>query len=305
MRLGIDMGGTKTEIVALGQGGEERLRRRVATPRDDYATTIRTIADLVRDVESGLNAIGSVGVCIPGTVSPATGLVKNANTEWVNGRPLDRDLTDALGRPVRVANDGNCLALSEAVDGAAAGAEVVFAAVLGTGCGGGIAIGGRPLIGRNAVAGEWGHTPLPWPQGDEVDAPPCFCGQHGCLETWISGTGLARDFAAVTGKPASAPDIVERAAAGGAAAAAALDRLYDRLGRALTVVVDILDPNVIVLGGGLSNHAPLYTRVPEIIAGRVLGGEFDTPVRQAVHGDSSGVRGAAWLWAEGEEVHDR
>ena len=300
MRIGVDMGGTKTEIVALGHGGEERLRRRVATLRDHYATTVRTIAELVCSAESELDAVCSVGVCIPGTVSPATGLVKNANTEWVNGRPLDRDLTDALGRRVRVANDGNCLALSEAVDGAAAGAEVVFAAVLGTGCGGGIAIGGRPLIGRNAVAGEWGHTPLPWPEGDEIHAPPCFCGQRGCLETWVSGTGLARDFAAVTGEAAGAPDIVERAAAGDRSAVAALDRLYDRLGRALTVIVDILDPSVIVLGGGLSNHAPLYARVPEIIAGRVLGGEFDTPVRKAAHGDSSGVRGAAWLWAEGE-----
>jgi len=262
LRLGIDLGGTKIEAVALDAGGRAVARRRAATPRDDYIGTVTTISALVAAMEDELGRRGSVGVGIPGAVSPKTGRIKNANSTWLIDTPFDRDLAAALDRPVRLANDANCFALSEAVDGAAAGAAVVFGAILGTGVGGGIVIDGKPLLGRNAIAGEWGHNPLPWPRDDERPGPACYCGKRGCIETFLSGPGLARDYAAAGGPEPSSEQIVERAEAGEAAATAALERYEDRLARALAQVIDLLDPEVIVLGGGLSNLPRLYQSLP-------------------------------------------
>ena len=300
VRIGVDLGGTKIEALAIdGQGGE-LLRRRIPTPREDYDATVRAVAGLVGAVEAELGRGGSVGIGIPGAVSPATGLIKNANSTWLIGTPFDRDLAAALARPVRLANDANCFALSEAVDGAAAGAYCVFGVILGTGVGGGVAIGARPLIGRNAIAGEWGHNLLPWRGDGERPGPPCYCGKHGCIETFLCGPGLERDFATATGVHAKAADIAQRAGAGEADAAAVLERYTDRLARGLALVINILDPDVIVLGGGLSNIAQLYEDVPRRLPDYVFSDRVDTPVVRARHGDSSGVRGAAWLWAEDE-----
>ncbi len=296
MRIGIDLGGTKTEIVALGDGGHEIYRKRVDTPAASYDAIVATLAGLVREAESALGQRGTVGVGIPGTVSARTGLVKNANTVALNGRPLDRDLGRALARDVRCQNDANCLALSEAVDGAGAGRRVVFAAILGTGCGAGIALDGRPWAGANLVAGEWGHNPLPWPTADEVSGPACWCGKTACIEKWISGTGFADDYARAAGVRLKGEQIVARARQGEAAARGALERYANRLARALAHVVNLLDPDVIVLGGGLSNVDELYEMVPPQLANYVFGGEANTPVVRNKHGDSSGVRGAAWLW---------
>jgi fructokinase len=289
MRIGVDLGGTKIEALAMADDGSERARQRVPAPRGDYDATIAAIAALVEAV----NPCGSapVGVGIPGAVSPRTGLIKNANSTWLIGHPFDRDLAAALGRPVRVANDANCFAVSEARDGAAAGAHCVFGAIIGTGAGSGIA-----LTGANAIAGEWGHTPLPWPTIDEVPGPSCYCGRNGCLETWVSGTGFARDFHALTGRSLPPPDIVAAAMAGDADAEAALDRYEDRLARALTVIINILDPDVIVLGGGMSNVTTLYEDLPPLIESYAFSDGIDTPIVPPRHGDSSGVRGAAWLW---------
>jgi fructokinase len=303
VRIGIDLGGTKIEGLALDAGGEEVARLRIATPQHDYDGTVRAIVDVVHQLERqvGGGVPASVGVGIPGTIMAATGLVKNANSTWLNGRPLDRDLSATLGRPVRCANDANCLAVSEASDGAAAGATVVFAVILGTGCGGGVAVNGHVHVGPNGVGGEWGHNPMPWATGDEVPGPRCYCGQHGCLETWISGTGLARDHNDVNppgaGPRLTGPEIVAAAEAGDAAAQASLLRLEDRIGRALASVVNLLDPDVIVIGGGLSKLDRIYRNVPPLMARHLFGGgELATPVRRAKHGDASGVRGAAWLW---------
>lgn len=297
IRIGIDLGGTKTEGFALDQEGNQRARRRVPTPREDYAGTLRTIVDLVRrlEEESG-GERATVGVGIPGIVSPATGLVKNANSTWLIGKPFDRDLADALGRPVRVENDANCLAVSEAADGAGAGCGVVFAAILGTGCGAGIVVHGRVLSGRNAIGGEWGHNPLPWPAGEEIPGPACYCGKHGCLECFVSGPAVAADHRRVTGATLPMEEIAARARSGDAACRATLDRLADRLGRGLAGIVNVIDPDVIVLGGGLSNLDFLYDALPPIIERWAFSDRIDTPIRRAVHGDSSGVRGAAWLW---------
>ena len=300
VRIGIDLGGTKIEAIALARRGRVLVRRRIRAPREDYAATIGAVTGLVGAIEAELGRRASVGVGIPGAVSPATGRIKNANSTWLIGRFLDRDLAAALGRPVRLSNDANCFALSEAVDGAAAGAYLVFGAILGTGVGGGIAVERRPLLGRNAIAGEWGHNPLPWPRDDERPGPPCYCGRHGCIETLLSGPGLEHDYAAATGARATAQDIARRAAAGDAAAEAALDRYEDRLARALAHVVNIVDPDVIVLGGGVSNLARLYESVPRRMAPYVFSDRFDTAIVPPRHGDSSGVRGAAWLWAEHE-----
>ncbi|MGP8259263.1 MAG: ROK family protein [Acidobacteriaceae bacterium] len=299
IRIGIDLGGTKIEGLALDGLGAEIVRLRIATPQHDYAATVQAIVDVVRELEQrvGDREQASVGVGIPGTVVRATGLVKNANSIWLNGQPLERDLSFALERPVRCANDANCLAVSEATDGAAAGAEFVFAVILGTGCGGGIALNGKVHVGPNGVSGEWGHNPLPWATNDELPGPLCFCGQHGCLETWISGTGLAHDHQRVTSKQLSGPEIVAAAEDGDAAAEASIVRLEDRIGRALASVVNLLDPDVIVIGGGLSKLDRLYTNLPALIARHLFGGgEMATPVLKAKHGDASGVRGAAWLW---------
>ena len=296
MRIGIDLGGTKTEIVALGDGGRELFRKRTDTPAASYDAIVATLAGLVNEAESALDQRGTVGVGIPGTISARTGLVKNANTTALNGRPLDRDLGRALAREVRCQNDANCLALSEAVDGAGAGRRVVFAAILGTGCGAGLALDGRPWAGVNLVAGEWGHNPLPWPTADEFPGPACWCGQTSCIEKWISGTGFADDYARAAGVRLKGEQIVARARQGEAAACGAMERYANRLARALAHVVNLLDPDVIVLGGGMSNVDELYELVPPQLAKYVFGGEADTPVVRNQHGDSSGVRGAAWLW---------
>ena len=296
IRIGVDLGGTKTEVIALAADGREIYRKRTATPSGDYAAQIDLVAGLVAELEQAVGALGTVGVGIPGAISPATGLIKNANSNWLIGKPLDRDLAAALGRPVRLQNDANCLAVSEATDGAAAGCDVVFAAILGTGVGGGIVVRGWPLTGRNAIAGEWGHTQLAWREASERPGPACYCGLHGCLETLLSGPGLAADYRAATGRDLRGEAIATRAAEGDVEAEAALRRYDSRLARGLATVINVLDPDVIVLGGGLSNLDRLYRNVPAIWDRWVFSDRVDTPLRKAAHGDSSGVRGAAWLW---------
>jgi len=295
-RIGIDLGGTKIEGISLDASGRELRRHRIASPRNDYRRTLDAIVSVVRDLESDLAQGASVGLGIPGTISAATGRVKNANSTWLNGEPLAEDLASALGREVRLANDANCFTLSEATDGAAAGADVVFGVILGTGCGGGIAVHGRVLTGPNGVAGEWGHNPLPWPRDDESPGRACYCGRSGCIETFLSGPGLAHDYAVSGGDAVDAAEIVRRLDAGNdPLAEASLQRYEDRLARALTSIIHVLDPDVIVLGGGVSNVARLYRTVPPLL--QLFGG--DTPrtrLVRAAHGDSSGVRGAAWLW---------
>ena len=293
MRFGIDLGGTKIEIVALDRDGGVRLRRRRATP-GDYPGIVDAIASLVQDAERETGARGSVGVGIPGSLSPATGLVRNANSQALNGHPLDRDLAAALGREVRVTNDANCLAMSEAADGAGAGHRTVFAVILGTGVGGGIVASGRILDGPNRTGGEWGHTPLPWMDAAEFPGPRCWCGRQGCIETFLCGPALAADCDGPSARDAGT--IPARAAAGEAKAVAALARHADRLARALGMIANILDPDVIVLGGGLSNMVHLYADLPPLMARHVFGDVARTPVVQARHGDSSGVFGAARLW---------
>ena len=300
MRIGIDLGGTKIEILALGPGGETRLRRRAPTPVGDYQGTVRAIADLVAAAEAETGLRGSVGIGIPGAVSPATGLVKNANSTALIGRPLREDLEAALGRPVRLANDADCFALSEASDGAAAGARTVFGVIMGTGCGGGIVVDGALVAGPNAIAGEWGHNPLPWPDlspdDPEWPGPACYCGRTGCIETFLSGPGLLADHRRHGGEARDAAEIASRAEAGDRAAMATVERLARRTARALAAVINILDPHVIVLGGGLSNVGMLYAQVPELWSAHVFSDRVDTRLVRNMHGDSSGVRGAAWLW---------
>ena len=295
MRIGVDLGGTKTEVIALDERGVERFRRRVSTPQGDYAGTVAVVKQLVEEAERA-TATGTVGIGIPGTISPARGVVKNANSTWLNGRPLKEDLEAALGREVRIANDANCFALSEAADGAAAGARTVFGVIVGTGTGGGIIVDGRVLVGPNAIAGEWGHNPLPWPEGDEWPGPPCYCGRTGCIETFLSGPGLARDHHRRTGARLDAAAIAAAAARGEREASATLDRYERRMARALASVVNVMDPDVIVIGGGLSNIRRLYESVPRLWGEYVFSDAVDTGVVPAAHGDASGVRGAAWLW---------
>ena len=299
MRIGIDLGGTKVEAVVLDDRGAEHFRRRVATPRD-YAGTVAALASLVAAAEAAVGVGCTVGVGIPGIPSRATGLVKNANSTWLIGRPLGADLERALRRPVRLGNDANCFALSEAADGSGAGARVVFGVIVGTGTGGGVVVDGRVLEGRNGVAGEWGHNPLPWPTDDERPGPPCYCGKRGCIETYLSGPGLARDHAERTGESLDAAEVARRAQRGDAAARATLDRHADRFARALATVIDVLDPDVVVLGGGLSQIASLYDEVPRRWGAYVFSDRVDTALRPPMHGDASGVRGAAWLWTPEE-----
>lgn len=300
MRIGIDLGGTKIEILVLDDQGREFLRRRVSTPRHDYRAIVEAIAGLVLGAEADLGRTGTVGVGIPGSLSPATGLVKNANTTALIGHPLDKDLAAALGREIRLENDANCFALSEAADGAAAGAHAVFGLIIGTGAGSGIVIGGDVLRGRHLIGGEFGHNPLPWPSVDEVvAAPPCYCGQKGCLETWVSGTGFADDHRRVTGAAVPAPEIVVLAAAGDAGAQASYGRYVSRLARGLAQVVNLIDPDVIVVGGGMSNVPSLYADLLPAMRPYVFSDACTTPIVKAAHGDSSGVRGAAWLWPAG------
>ena len=296
LRIGVDLGGSKIEAAALRCDGSIALRRRIAAPAGDYRATIAAIVDLVSAVEARLGAAASVGVGIPGAISPATGLVKNANSTWLNGRPLQRDLAEALARPIRLANDANCFALSEATDGAAAGMKIVFGAILGTGVGGGIAIDGRVLLGGNAIAGEWGHNPLPWPGPDEMPGPDCYCGRSGCIETFVSGPGFAADHFRHTGRQLAAAEIAAGAAERAADCRISLDRYIDRLARGLAAVVNLLDPDAIVLGGGLSGIPLLYDEVPRRWGRYVFSDRVATRLLPPAHGDSSGVRGAAWLW---------
>jgi len=302
MRIGVDLGGTKIEAIALDDQGMTLARQRVATPAGDYVATVQAITDLVLSLESMLTQTASVGVATPGAIAPGTGQLKNANSVCLNGQPLQVDLQTALQREVRLANDADCFVLSEATDGAAAGVALVFGVIVGTGTGGGIVVDGRLLRGANAITGEWGHNPLPWPLPEELPGAACYCGKQGCIETFLSGPGLVRDYASVTGEPEDVAQIVALAAAGHTAAEASLQRYERRMARALASVINVLDPQVIVLGGGLSNIGRLYKTVP------TLWGEFvfsaglgDEPVRTRLvpprHGDSSGVRGAAWLWA--------
>jgi fructokinase len=298
MRIGIDLGGTKIAAAVLDDAGRVCWERRTGTPRDDYAGTIRAIADLVRNAERDLGARGSVGVGIPGAISPSTGLVKNANSTWLNGKPLREDLSRELGRDVRLANDANCLAVSEATDGAAAGARVVFGVILGTGAGGGIVVNGALLVGVNAIGGEWGHNPLPWPEDDERPGPPCYCGLNGCIETFVSGTGLAIAYRQAGGEAVAGEDIVARAGKGEALAEQTLQRWEGRLARALAGVINLIDPDVIVVGGGLSRVSRLYEAVPRHWGRWIFSDTVETRLVPAQHGDASGVRGAAWLWGK-------
>ena len=305
MRIGIDLGGTKIEGIAL-DGGREIARLRIATPRDDYDDTLVAIASVVTDLERAAGVRGTVGVGIPGTLSPDTGLVKNANSTWLLGRPLRADLEQRLAREVRIANDANCFAVSEAADGAAAGAAVVFGVIVGTGTGAGICVNRRLLTGPNGIAGEWGHNPLPWPTADESPGPSCYCGKSGCIETFLSGPGMQRDHERRGGRREPAPAIVAQAGAGDPVAMQTLDRYEGRMARALAAVINVLDPDVIVLGGGMSNIGRLYENVPRRWRDSVFSAGADAIVRtrlvRARHGDASGVRGAAWLWEAVESL---
>jgi len=295
IRLGLDLGGTKTEVLALDERGHELLRRRVSSPRRGYEATLACIVELVRETEATLGTSDSIGIATPGAISPATGLLRNANSTWLNGRPLLDDLVERLGRPVHVENDANCFALSEAVDGAGAGHRVVFGVILGTGVGAGITVGGTVLRGPNRIAGEWGHNPLPWPEHGERPGPACYCGKRGCIETFLSGPGLSRDHRSATGLERSAEEIAAAGAAGEPACLASLERYEERLARALAHVINILDPDAIVLGGGLSNVPRWCERVPRLWSRWVFADRVDTILLRNRHGDSSGVRGAAWL----------
>ena len=303
MRIGIDLGGTKIEALALDGQGREILRRRVATPRRSYEEIVEAVVDLIGTVEVECGQIGSIGLGIPGIASPATGLIKNANTTLLIGHPLDKDLERLLGRPVKLANDANCFALSEATDGAgspqALGVErpTVFGVILGTGTGGGIVVGGRLLVGPDAIAGEWGHNPLPWPTRDELPGPSCWCGLSGCIETYLSGPGLARQYQERTGRQSDAAQVAALALEGDADAVATFDVYVQRLARSLASIINILNPDAIVLGGGLSNVERLYEEVPRAWGRYVFSDVVTTRLVRAKHGDSSGVRGAAWLWS--------
>jgi fructokinase len=297
--MGLDVGGTKIEAAILDASGNIVARRRIATPADSYEAAADALAGLVRSMEAEAGARCTLGFGIPGAISPATGLVKNAYNSPFNGHPLDRDLEQRLGRPVRVMNDANCFALSEAVDGNAAGAKVVFGVIVGTGCGGGIVIDGRPLTGANAIAGEWGHNPLPWPEPDELPGRRCTCGKHGCIETFLSGTGFAAHHNAAHGTALDAHEIAARALAGEPAAAESLARYESRLARALASIINVVDPDVVVLGGGMSNVERLYVNVPRLWEAWVFSDRVVTKLLPPRFGDSSGVRGAAWLWPAG------
>ena len=296
MRIGIDVGGTKIEALALDEHGQELARYRVDTPQHAYDATIAAMVELVHRLEQEIGATATVGAGIPGSIRAASGLVKNANSTWLNGKPLRDDVSRALGREVRVANDANCLAVSEATDGAARGQRTVFGVILGTGCGGGVAFDGRIHAGPNGVAGEWGHNPLPWASGAELPGPLCYCGKHGCLEQWVAGPAIARDFFESTGRRLTMREIAAAYEAGDAEATATIERFEDRLARGLAHLVHVLDPDVIVFGGGVSRVKRIYDNLPKLIQSYTFGGDFDTPLLPALFGDSSGVRGAAWLW---------
>jgi fructokinase len=299
MRIGVDLGGTKIEVICLDESGRTLLRRRVPTPAGDYDGILTAVAGLVFSVEKELGRTGTVGVATPGAISARTGLVKNSNSTALNGKPLDRDLASKLARPIRMENDANCFALSEAVDGAAAGARIVFGAILGTGVGGGIVIERRLLVGRNWIAGEWGHNPLPWAGDSERPGAPCYCGKAGCIETFLSGAGLVREYLVRTGLRLSAEDIALAASKDDEQARSCVTVYRDRLARSLAAVINVIDPDAVVLGGGLSNIPQLYDALPALVAKHAFSEGIDTTIVQALHGDSSGVRGAAWLWPIG------
>ncbi len=296
MRIGVDLGGTKIEGIALADDGEELLCKRVPTPAGDYRATLQVIKNLVEEIESSLNRTGSVGVGTPGAISPATGLLKNSNSVCMNGKPVYEDLCKLLQRDIRIANDANCFALSEATDGSAAGKDVVFGVIVGTGTGAGVVVKGHVLTGPNAIAGEWGHNPLPWPMDHERPGPMCYCGKTGCIETWLSGPGMSRDFLELSGYAVEAKQIVAFATNGSQAAGLCMQRYEDRMARSLAQVINVLDPDVIVLGGGISNIDRLYYNVPRLWERYVFSDRVDTPLLAPEYGDSSGVRGAAWLW---------
>jgi len=298
MRIGIDLGGTKIEGIALSDHGDELFRERVPTPAGDYRATLQTISELVKLIESSLNQQGSVGICTPGAISPATGLLKNSNSVCMNAKPVYEDLCRVLNRDINIANDANCFALSEATDGAAAGEDVVFGVIVGTGTGAGVVVKGHVLGGPNAIAGEWGHNPLPWPQDNERPGPACYCGKHGCIETWLSGPGMSNDFLELSGQALDARQIVVLADEGEEAAELCLQQYEDRMARSLAHVINILDPDVIVLGGGMGNIGRLYDNVPKLWGQYVFSDQVDTKLVPPKYGDSSGVRGAAWLWNE-------
>ncbi|MDH3702508.1 MAG: ROK family protein [Alphaproteobacteria bacterium] len=298
MRIGVDIGGTKIEAAAIDSAGNIVLRQRVPTPASDYAAAVEAIAGVVEAIEAEIGLHCPVGLGIPGTISPATGLVKNAPNSPFNGYPMDKDLERRLARPLRLMNDANCFALSEAVDGSGAGADSVFGVILGTGCGGGLVFDGEPVRGRNAIAGEWGHNPLPWPDAGELPGNRCNCGKNGCIETFLSGPGFAAHHNAATGEHLTAPEIADRAAAGDAAATASLRQYESRLARALASIINVVDPEIIVLGGGMSNVSGLYEAVPKLWGRWIFSDHVETRLVPPRFGDSSGVRGAAWLWPE-------
>lgn len=300
LRIGIDLGGTKTEVIALdGNTGEELFRKRVDTPYDDYAGTVRAIKDLVEETEATIGEKGTVGLGTPGAISPATGLMKNANSTWLIGKPFDKDLQEALNRPIKIANDADCLAVSEATDGAGAGFATVWAVIIGTGSGSGIVVNKTLVTGPNAIAGEWAHNQQPWASDEEIaSVGPCYCGKNGCIEQFISGTGLKKDYFRATGNLLKGHEIVALADAGDEQAEACVSRYEDRLARAMASVINILDPHVVVLGGGVSNYKRLYTSIPKLWEKYVFSDTVSTKLLPAKFGDSSGIRGAAWLWNE-------
>ncbi len=296
MRIGIDMGGTKIEGIALAENGEELFRKRIDTPRNDYNGTVKAISGIVDELEAKTNQKGTVGIGIPGAISPQTGLVKNANSTWIIGKDFEHDLATEMGREVRLANDANCLAVSESVDGAGAGAKVVFAIILGTGCGGGIAIDQKVHEGPLSIAGEWGHITLGWMSPEEYPGEECYCGKRGCLETFVSGTGFENEYERQAGKKINGHKIVELLEKGDETAEKVMQIYENRLARGIATLANFLDPDVLVLGGGMSNISRIYQNLPSLIVDWIFGNEFTTPIRPAKHGDSSGVRGAAWLW---------
>lgn len=296
IRIGIDLGGSKTEVIALSEHGDTLLRDRVPTITNDYEATLSAIKELVEHVEQTLNATGTVGIGTPGAMSPQTGLLKNSNSTWLNGKPLQQDIENCLQRRVRLANDANCFALSEAIDGSAQDGHVVFGVIVGTGTGGGIVVDKKVLTGPNAIAGEWGHNPVPWPSADELPGPMCYCGKRGCIETFLSGPGLAKEFFNVTGTQYSAEEIAQKAEAGDVNAGAALKRYETRMAKCLASIINVLDPDIIVLGGGMSNIERLYDNVPKLWGQYVFSDTVVTRLVAPRYGDSSGVRGAAWLW---------
>lgn len=295
-RIGVDLGGTKIEAVVMNQQGEQITKMRVKTPKDDYQLILLTIAELVEEIEGNVNEVATIGICTPGAISPASGLLKNSNTVCMNGKPIHKDLVSLLGRDIRVANDANCFALSEAIDGAAAGKDVVFGVIVGTGTGGGIVINQKLLTGAHAIAGEWGHNPLPWPAENELPGPPCYCGKQGCIETFLSGPAITNDHQLQGGDKVSAEQLVELAALGFERAEETLLRYEERMAKSLASVINLLDPDVIVLGGGMSNIERLYTNIPKLLPKYVFSDVVNTPIVPPKFGDSSGVRGAAWLW---------